>query len=193
MTPLLPHSRLRSPWGRIMRRFWMVRLLVGLAVIGLTVSAARADAGVAHLSAQLTGFQQVPPILTAGTGSFNATVRDASLTYRLTYTRLSTPVTQAHIHFAQRDVNGGIFVWLCGSATSPGPTGTPICPPNGGTVSRTITAADIVAPTPDQGLAAGDFAGALRIIRVGEAYVNVHTTRFPAGEIRGQIQVRDEN
>ena len=27
----------------------------------------------------------------------------------------------------------------------------------------------------------------IRAIRVSETYVNVHTTRFPAGEIRGQI------
>jgi len=57
---------------------------------------------------------------------------------------------------------------------------------------RTITGADIVTITPDQGVAAGDFAGAVRILQSGDAYVNVHTIRFPAGEIRGQVHTSGE-
>jgi len=57
-------------------------------------------------------------------------------------------------------------------------------------VTGTITAADILAITA-QGLAAEDFAGAVRAIESGNTYVNVHTTLFPGGEIRGQIQIND--
>lgn len=74
----------------------------------------------------------------------------------------------AHIHFGQTAVNGGIFLWLCGSAAAPGPAGTPTCPANGGTVSRTVSAADIQSIT-GQNLNAGDFAGALRVLRSGDA------------------------
>jgi hypothetical protein len=125
-------------------------------------------------------------------GTLSATVQGTSLTYKLTYSGLSTDAFMAHIHFAQPAVNGGIFLWWCGSAMAPGPAGTPSCPPGGGTVTRTITAADIVTFTPDQGVAAGDFAGAARILQSGDTYVNVHTIRFPAGEIRGQVHSSDE-
>jgi CHRD domain len=168
-------------------RSWVLRLLVAAAVLGLTVSAASADENAANLSAKLSGFQEVAPNLTNGTGTFSATVQGTSLTYRLTYSGLSSPVTQAHIHFAQQGVNGAIVVWLCGSATNPGPAGTPTCPAGGGTVTRTVTAADVVAVTA-QGVAAGDFAGVLRFIQNDDGYANVHTTLHPGGEIRGQIR-----
>jgi len=171
-----------------MTRAWAIRVAVVLSVIGLTVSAASADAGSANLSARLSGFSEVPPNLTAGSGSFRATVQGNSLTYKLSFSNLSSTATQSHIHFAQSGVNGGVFLFLCGSGATPGPAGTPTCPAAGGTVTRTVTAADLLA-VPAQGVAAGDFAGVLRIIRSGDAYVNVHTTTHPAGEIRGQVQV----
>jgi len=170
-----------------MRESWLIRLLVAAAVLGLTVSAASADEGSANLSARLTGFEEVPPNLTDATGTFSASVQGTSLTYRLTYSGLSAPVTQAHIHFGQPAVNGGVSIFLCGTAASPGPAGTPTCP-QAGTVTRTVTAADVVGPT-GQGVAAGNFAGVLRFIQAGEGYANVHTTAHPAGEIRGQIRV----
>ena len=171
-----------------MTRAWAIRVAVALSVIGLTASAVSADAGSANLSARLSGFSEVPPNLTAGSGSFHATVQGNSLTYKLSFSNLSATATQSHIHFAQSGVNGGVFLFLCGSAATPGPAGTPTCPAAGGTVTRTVTAADLLA-VPAQGVAAGDFAGVLRIIRSGDAYVNVHTTTHPAGEIRGQVQV----
>ena len=57
-------------------------------------------------------------------------------------------------------------------------------------MTGTITAADIL-PLTDQGLAEGDFAGAVRALESRNTYVNVHTTNFPGGEIRGQIQNND--
>jgi CHRD domain-containing protein len=108
-----------------------------------------------------------------------------SIAYTLTFADLSTTAAAAHLHFAQRGVNGGIFAFLCGGG------GKPACPAAGGTVTGTITAADILAPSPDQGLAAGDFAGAVRALRSGNTYANVHTTRFPGGEIRGQVRASE--
>jgi len=169
---------------------WIPRIAAVVAVLGLTVAATNADEATMSLKAKLTGFQEVVPKLSPGSGRFEATVNGSSLTYTLTYTQLSSPVIMAHIHFGQPAVNGSIFLWLCQSATNPGPAGTPTCPPNGGTVSRTVTAADIQG-VPSQNLVAGDFAGVLSIIESGDAYVNVHTINFGGGEIRGAVRSDD--
>ena len=39
-----------------------------------------------------------------------------------------------------------------------------------------------------QGLAAGEFNELVRAIRAGATYVNVHTTGYPGGEIRAQLE-----
>ena len=81
------------------------------------------------------------------------------------------------------------MIWLCGTTANPGPAGTPTCPQSG-TVSGTIRAANVVGPEA-QGISPGQFAEALRAIRLGFTYANVHSTQFPNGEIRGQIQDDD--
>jgi hypothetical protein len=52
-------------------------------------------------------------------------------------------------------------------------------------VTGTIVAADVVGPTA-QGIDPGDFDSLVRAIRQGATYSNVHTAKFPSGEIRGQ-------
>jgi hypothetical protein len=176
-----------------MRLKWILRFAATLAVLGLSVAATSADEATQSFKAKVTGFQEVPPKLSPGNGHFEATVTGSTLSYTLTYMKLSSPVFMAHIHFGQPAVNGGIFLWLCGSAAVPGPAGTPKCPPDGGTVSRSgVTASDIQSPVPSQNLSPGDFAGALSILASGDAYVNVHTTLYPAGEIRGLVKSSDD-
>jgi hypothetical protein len=170
-----------------MMKATLARLLAifGLLALVSTV-AASADQSALNMRATLTAFNEVPPKATVGEGTFRAKVEKGVIHYTLTYSGLSTPVLQAHLHFGQPAVSGGVFVFLCTNLGN-GPVGTPACPPGGGTVTGTITAADILNPSPDQGITPGDFATALRIIQAGEAYANVHTTRFQAGEIRGQV------
>jgi len=175
-----------------MRLRWIIRFAAVLAILGLTVVGTTANAESRSVTAKLTGFEENTPKLTSGVGRFEATVQGSTLSYTLSFSGLSSDAFMAHIHFGQRAVNGGIFLWLCGSATAPGPAGTPTCPAAGGTVSRSgVTAADIQAVS-GQNVSAGDFAGALRIIASGDAYANVHTTIFPGGEIRGQVRSNDD-
>jgi hypothetical protein len=142
---------------------------------------ASTSAGV-KLSAHVNGFQNVPATLSAGTGTFTGTLTSTSLTFTYTFSGLSSDVTAAHIHFGQLLVNGGIVVFFCGGG------GKPACPTAGGTITGTITAADVMA-VPTQVVNAGDFSALTKMLLSGTAYVNVHTVNAPAGEIRGQVFV----
>jgi hypothetical protein len=59
--------------------------------------------------------------------------------------------------------------------------------PNSGTVTGTINAANIGAGAAGQGIAAGEFGETVRAIKAGVVYANVHSSKFPGGEIRGQV------
>ncbi|HSD51128.1 MAG TPA: CHRD domain-containing protein [Candidatus Methylomirabilis sp.] len=135
----------------------------------------------------MQGFQEIPAISSEAKGEFRGKIgkQDDSIEYELSYKGLTGNVTQAHIHFAQKGVIGGISVWLCQSATNPGPIGVPVCPLEG-TVTGTLTAANVIGPA-GQGIAAGEFSELVRAIRAGVTYANVHSSQFPGGEIRGQI------
>ena len=159
-------------------------VLVGVAAVlaGL--------AGVASLSAEpkapdvtfaLSGYQEVPPISTTGSGSFTASLGPGgtSIDYQLSYDGMEGAVLFAHIHFGQPGVNGGIMAFLCGGGNKPQ------CPQSG-TVSGTIVAADIQA-IGTQGVEAGSFDDFFNAIKAGDAYANVHTDLFPSGAIRGRL------
>ena len=177
-----------------MTRTWAIRLLAALAAIGLTVTVATADEGSTSFATRMDGFNEVGntgPILTNGTGTLHLTIQGDSATYTETFSNLSSPVTQSHIHFGERGVSAGVVVFLCTNLGN-GPAGTPACPAGGGTVTGTLTAASIVGPA-GQNVAAGvDFQQLVRILRAGDGYVNVHTTKFPVGELRGQVHFGDD-
>ena len=161
-----------------------------LIVLLFNGSAARTQEATSNplLSANLSSFSQVPSVLAGSRGSFIAKLTsDGNIFFELSYSNMSSPVTQAHIHFGAGRTNGGVAVFLCG-----GPK--PACPASG-TITGTITAADVsVLPVgnPDsvipQGIQPGDLAGLLRAVRAGKTYINVHTTQFPSGELRGQVK-----
>ncbi len=158
----------------------------------LVASLAGAAGSKKRLKGDLSGYQENPDISTVATGSFTATLDDdaRTITYKLTYSGLEGSVTQAHVHFGKRAINGGISFFLCGTAASPGPAGTPTCPTDG-TVSRTVTAADILGPT-DQGIEAMNYEEVAAAMRNGSTYANVHSSLWPGGEIRAQIKNRSK-
>jgi len=137
-----------------------------------------------QVKAQLSGFQEVPSLSSAGAGEFTATLNPGSIEYTLSYSGLDSGVLFAHIHLGQRGVNGSISVFLCSNAPAPVPT--PACPVNSGTVSGVLEAFDVIGPA-GQGIAAGEFEELVDAILAGVTYVNVHTNDFMGGEIRGQI------
>jgi hypothetical protein len=156
----------------------------------LVVLAASPAARAEPIMASLIGNQEVPVVSTAARGEFHGTISEdeQSIEYELMYSGLQGMVTQGHIHVAQLSVNGSIVVWLCGTTTNPGPAGTQTCPQSG-TITGTITAANVVAGSMEaQQLMAGDLAAVIAAIRARVTYANVHTDLSPGGEIRGQIR-----
>lgn len=176
-----------------MRARILTLTVVSLALVALlvapTLAGRRGDRG--RFSADLTGYEEVPSISTAASGSFKATLGSGPvINYELSYQDIQNAFA-AHIHLGQKAVNGGVSAFLCGGGDKPP------CPPTGGTVSGTIDAADVIGPT-SQGIAPGEIQELIDAMRAGVTYANVHTTDgdatpnegpgdFPGGEIRGQI------
>jgi hypothetical protein len=140
-----------------------------------------------NFTTNLDSFEEVPALSSPAVGTFTARLNNAGteIAWELHYDGLAADATQAHIHFGQKSVNGGIMVFLCSNLGN-GPAGTQACPLRSATLTGTFTAADVLGPGA-QGIAAGEFDEVVEALRAGIAYANVHTTLFPGGEIRGQL------
>jgi hypothetical protein len=167
--------------------------LLPLATLVAPVMLLGTYAAAESFSAKLVGFEEVPAIFSTGKGTLDLDLNKQARTinFKLTFSGLSAPVTQSHIHFGKRHVAGGITVFFC-SNLSNGPAGTQLCPAGGGTVSGTITGGNVLAIAA-QGMPASDFDALVDLLVSNTAYANVHTTNFPAGEIRGQIRKPDKD
>lgn len=142
-----------------------------------------------QVQAQLSGYQEVPAVSTEGEGQFRAQIApdEQSVTWELSYAGLEGEVLQAHIHFAQPGVNGGIVVFLCTNLGN-GPAGTQACPVPPATIGGTFASGDVGAGATTQLITPGELDEVIRAIRAGAAYANVHTSLVQSGEIRGQLQ-----
>jgi hypothetical protein len=140
-----------------------------------------ASAAETEFEATLSGKQQSPPIATPahGNATFVLSKTGKSLTYRLSVADIDN-VSMAHIHIGPEGQEGPVAVWLY-------PSKPPAVVKEGkftGVLARgTITEAQLLGPL--KGKAIADL---VEDIKAGNAYVNVHTTAHPAGEIRGQIK-----
>ena len=141
-----------------------------------------------RVRANLSGYQETPSLSTPATGKFTAKIDDDAQTieYKLSYEGFETTAVAAHIHLGARATSGGVSAFLCGGGTKPA------CPAAAGTVTGTITPADVIGPAA-QGIAPGEFAEVVRAIRAGAVYANVHSAARPGGEIRGQLRGDDDD
>jgi hypothetical protein len=180
-----------------MRKVVLVCMLA-LGALGIGATAiAHDDDGSGPNGARLNGYQEVTSISTTGFGSFHMDInrRSETVDYVLSYKGMQSDVTMAHIHFAQRSVNGPITVWLCRNPTAPSsPTPParpgPLCPLREGTARGTFGRSDVSET--GRGLSAAEWEELIAAIKVGHTYANVHTLVFGGGEIRGQINDRDQ-
>lgn len=141
----------------------LIALFAAGAICALTLAAlSLAAAQKTVWTAALSSGQEVPKQVvrdTAAHGLFKGTLSRTTLKWKLTFAKLTGPATMAHIHMAARGKVGDPVVTLCTPCTS-GVTGT-----------ATLTAAEVSA------------------LKKHLLYVNVHTDKNPAGEIRGQLAV----
>lgn len=156
------------------------RLMVGATLVALMTSVAAAGATPGNLRTHLSGAEEAPAVDTSAQGQavFQVDEDGTAVDYRLNVANIDD-VLMSHLHLAPAGTNGPIVVWLYPDAPPPqlieGRT-------QGTLATGTITADDLVGP-----LAGGSLDDLLDAIRAGTVYVNVHTTAFPGGEIRGQL------
>jgi hypothetical protein len=175
-----------NPW------FPVIALMVGVAAVPASDDGGKRRRFEANLKGTNEVGTGIGAVSTVADGSFHAMLSQdgTTISYRLRYSDLEGDITQAHIHVGQVHTTGGISVWLCQTATNPSPTPdlTPMCPdPHTGIVTGTLTAENVIGPA-NSGVAAGEFAELVRLIRSGVTYANVHSTMVPSGEIRGQVR-----
>jgi Cu/Zn superoxide dismutase len=141
------------------RKLAAILTAAALCALAVTAVSLAAARGMCW-SAKLTAAQEIPKQAVknaAGTGAFHATLTGNKLKWTLTFSKLSGAATAAHIHMAGMGKSGNVVVPLCGPCKSP--------------VSGTATLSAALQKAATKHL----------------LYVNVHTAKNPAGEIRGQI------
>ncbi|MGB5013503.1 MAG: CHRD domain-containing protein [Pyrinomonadaceae bacterium] len=135
-----------------------LNLSILIAVAVLAFSgAARAETFFAYLN----GAQENPAVATSATGYARVFLNESTLTinYTVVYNGLSAAQNAGHIHSAALGVNGPVAIAF---------------PVVGGT-SGTITGTSAIT------------APQIATLRANGMYVNIHTSAFPGGEIRGQL------
>ena len=166
-----------------------------LAAAAALAAAPPASADVIRYFADLSGAAESPPVASPGTGWARINVDDVAMTMRVEamFSDLLAGVTVAHIHCCTAVADAG----TAGVATT-----TPTLP--GFPVAVTAGSYDV---TFDMTLASsyggafltahgGTTAGAFSALRAGlddgKAYLNIHTSAFPPGEIRGFLHAVPE-
>ncbi len=172
------------------------RWVVGVAFLAMVVGLVAGDEDTNAVRTKLTGLEETPATINSpGSGEFTATIIEGGtmIEYVETYRDLSSAVTQSHIHFGRPGLSGQVVLFLCTNLTPPvGPPMPQACPLSSpATITGTLTEADVIASpvVGGQGIDSGaaGFAEMVKAITTGSAYVNVHTTNHPSGEIRGRL------
>lgn len=164
-------------------------MLLGVSLAASAFAQGNGKGRIEVFRARLVGLQEVPSVSTQARGFFRARIDEDSgmVTYWLNYRDLEAPVLQAHLHLGERHTAGGVSVFLCTNLGNA--EGVQSCPASPAEITGTIMAAEVVGPE-GQGIAPGEFEELLDAIRSKAVYANVHTQKFPGGEIRGQLQRR---
>jgi hypothetical protein len=124
--------------------------------------------------ADLSGKEEVPPNESPSTGFAWAKITNDEIRYEVNVTDMDK-VNAAHIHLAEAGKNGPVVLTLF--------MGGPTEQVNGTVGEANVTASNLEGPMKGK-----DVTDLVTAIKNGTTYVNVHTTDFPDGEIRGQLK-----
>ncbi len=154
-----------------MRKLQMVVLLLVVGLVSLGIAAEKT------FKAALSGAEVVPPAKTMAKGEATFTPgKDGNeLSYKVTVSDVEN-VSAAHIHMGKKGTNGPPLAPINVGAKKSGKF-------SGTLAEGTITAKELMGSL--KGKAVKDL---VKEIKAGNAYVNVHTDKYPDGEIRGQIK-----
>jgi hypothetical protein len=151
-------------------------LLVIISSGAIAITATTALAQVQHFTAKLSGSNEVPPLSSKASGiaTFDLNAAGTQMKYTLNVTDIDH-VIAAHIHMGKSTENGPIVVNLFIPAKATGKV-------TGSLARSSINSTSLIGPL--QGKQMPDL---INIMKNGQAYVNVHTTQNPPGEVRGTI------
>jgi hypothetical protein len=141
--------------------FW--RAIVALTPLTCIAWIGIATAAPITFTVELSGTEQVPPLTNVGKGAA-VLIWDPStrvVTWDITDSGMTGPVTMAHFHNGPEGKNGPVVIWLSKKDQAT---------PNAIKGETTLT--------PEQA----------KQFEAGDWYINVHTKDHPAGEIRGQVK-----
>ena len=150
----------------------------GIAVASLALAFLfGAQASAQTLTATLSGGEETPALSTGAAGTAEVSIDAVSreIAVSLTVVNLPTASTAGHIHIAARGTAGPVVINF--PASPAGRTGD-------FALTFRVGERDFVT-RPAQGI--NTFDDAVQAILLGNAYVNIHTTQNPGGEIRGQL------
>ena len=151
-----------------------MRNLLIVALVACAASAVPALAGGSKFDfkAKLDADSEVPSNNSDGKGKaeFSVSRSGRSIRYQIDAEKLTGRVRAAHIHLGDKGQAGPVVITICAKTCSL---------PRSGRLGR---ARFSKAP------GAKNFAAVVRALRAGRTYVNIHTKKYPAGEIRGQIK-----
>lgn len=171
----------------------MYRSLLMATAAAAVLFAGEASATTFVFETILSGDNEVPFAATPGTGTGRVTFDDVLSTMRVetTFSGLLGTTTASHIHCCQPA--GSVAGVATTIPTFPGfPAGV-----TSGSYDHTFDMTLVNSYNPafvaaQGGTAAAAFAGLLNGAKAGRAYLNIHSTNFGGGEIRGQLSLVPE-
>ena len=134
-----------------------------------------------NFTTHLSGDNEVPARDTNATGQVIVHINkdESSIHFKIIVANVRANITGSHFHMGPSGTNAGVVVNLLNTSDFPPETNAPV---NGILAEGNITASDLSGVFADKPL-----SHLISAIRAGEIYVNVHTTTYRGGEVRGQL------